>query len=131
MNLEDKVALPWMAKFSRNPVPSRVVWKQASTTHDRFYWLAVPPGEAKSGTLVDVKRDKQTIEIVSIEKVSKLFIRLDERMVDLEKPVKVTHQGKVLFEGVAPRTAGTLLKSLTGRGDPKLMFDAEIAVEIP
>jgi hypothetical protein len=42
MNLEDKVALPWMAKHTRNPVPKRVVWKQASTTHDRFYWLAVP-----------------------------------------------------------------------------------------
>ncbi|MFM8217984.1 MAG: polyhydroxyalkanoate depolymerase, partial [Planctomycetaceae bacterium] len=27
MNLEDAAALPWMAKYSRNPVPERVVWK--------------------------------------------------------------------------------------------------------
>jgi len=131
MNLEDKVALPWMAKFSRNPVPSRVVWKQASTTHDRFYWLAVPPDEAKPGTLVDAKFDKQTIEIMSVEKVTKLLIRLDNRMLDLEKPVKVTHKGRVLFEGVAPRTAGTLVKTLAGRGDPKLVFDAEVIVMLP
>ena len=131
MNLEDKVALPWMAKFSRNPVPSRVVWKQSGTTHDRFYWLAVPVGEAKAGTLVEAKYDKQTIEIVAVEKVSKLLIRLDDRMVDLDKPVKVTHRGKMLFEGIAPRTAGALAKSLVGRGDPKLAFDAEVMVELP
>jgi len=131
MNLEDKVALPWMAKFTRNPAPTRVVWKQAGTTHDRFYWLAVPPGDAKAGSLVEAKRDKQTIEIVKVENVKKLLIRLDDRMVVLDKPVKVTLQGKVLFEGVAPRTIGTQVKTLVGRGDPKLIFDAEIAVDLP
>jgi predicted esterase len=131
MNLEDKVALPWMAKFKRNPTPDRVVWKQAGTTHDRFYWLAVPPGEAKPGALVDVKRDKQVIEILSAEKVSRLVIRLDDRLVDLDQPVKVVHKGKPLFEGRIPRTAGALAKSLAGRGDPKLMFDAEVTVDLP
>ncbi len=130
MNLEDKVALPWMAKFTRNPVPNHVVWKQAGTTHDRFYWLAVPAGEAKPGSLVEAKLDKQTLEIVNVEKVTKLLIRLDDRMLDLDKPVKVTHKGKVLFEGVVPRTAATLAKTLIGRGDPKLVFDAEIAVDL-
>ncbi len=52
MNLEDKEALPWMAKFDRNPVPDRVVWKQTGTPHDRSYWLAVPKGKAKGGSLV-------------------------------------------------------------------------------
>ena len=35
MDREDKAALPWMAKFTRNPVPDRVVWKQSGTPHDR------------------------------------------------------------------------------------------------
>lgn len=131
MNLEDKVALPWMAKHTRNPVPKRVVWKQASTTHDRFYWLAVPPGEAKPGSLVDVKLAGQTVEVGVAEKVSKLVIRLDDRLLDLDQPVKVTFGGKVLHEGVVPRTAATQIKTLVGRGDPKLVFDAEIAVAIP
>ena len=130
MNLEDKVALPWMAKFTRNPIPNHVVWRQAGTTHDRFYWLAVPAGEAKPGAFVDAKFDRQTIEIVNVEKVTKLLIRLDDRMLDLDKPVKVIHKGKVLFEGVVPRTAATLAKTLIGRGDPKLVFDAEIAVDL-
>lgn len=131
MDREDAAVLPWMAKRSRNSVPKRVVWKQAGTTHDRFYWLAVPPGEAKGGALVDAKIDKQTVEILAAEKVTKLLIRLDDRLLDLDQPVKVTHGGKVLFEGLAPRTVAALAKTLYGRGDPKLVFSAEIAVELP
>jgi poly(3-hydroxybutyrate) depolymerase len=131
MDREDKAALPWLAKFTRNPVPDRVVWKQTGTPHDRSYWLAVPPGDAKGDSLVVAKRDGQTIDIAQAEKVNKLLVRLDDRMVDLEKPVKVTYGGKELFVGQAPRTIGALVRTLVGRGDPKLMFDAEVAVELP
>lgn len=57
-------------------------------------------------------------------------MRLDDRMVDPDEPVTVTHKGKVLFEGTAPRTIGALAKTLAGRGDPQLMFAAEVAVEV-
>ncbi|MFO0810738.1 MAG: hypothetical protein U0746_19080 [Gemmataceae bacterium] len=130
MGGQDKVALPWMAKFTRNPIPDRVVWKQTGTPHDRFYWLAVPDGMAKLNTLVDAKRSEQTIEITAAEDVAKLLVRLDDRMVDLDKPVTVKSQGKTLFEGTAPRTIATLAKTLAGRGDPKMIFDAEVAVEL-
>lgn len=131
MDREDKVALPWMAKFTRNPIPDKIVWKQTGTPHDRFYWLAVPKSEAKNDTLVVAKREGQTIEVTSAEKVGKLLIRLDDRMADLDKPVKVTHAGKELFAGNTARTIATMLRTLDGRGDPKLMFDAEVAVELP
>jgi hypothetical protein len=131
MNLEDKIALPWMAKHTRNPVPKKVVWKQAGTTHDRFYWLAVPAGEAKPGALVDAVVTGQVVDILTAEKVAKLLIRLDDRLLDLDKPVKVTYHGKVLHEGVVPRTVATQIKTLAGRGDAKLVFDAEVAVDVP
>ena len=85
----------------------------------------------KGESLVIAKRDGQTIEITTAEKVTKLLIRLDDRMVDLDKPVTVTHAGKELFAGTPPRTIGTMLKTLAGRGDRKLMFDAEVSVELP
>jgi hypothetical protein len=49
----------------------------------------------------------------------------------LDKPVKVTLAGKELYAGTAPRTIATLVRTLAGRGDPKLMFDTEIAVDLP
>ncbi|MFM8274610.1 MAG: alpha/beta hydrolase [Gemmata sp.] len=130
MNLEDKIALPWMAKFSRNPTPDRVVWKQTGAPHDRSYWLAVPPKDARGDQLVVAKRAGQVVEITDHEKVAKLLVRFDDRNMDLDKPVEVRHGGKVLFAGPAPRTVGTLVKTLAGRGDPGLVFDAEVEVTL-
>jgi hypothetical protein len=131
MDREDRAALPWMAKFTRNPVPDRVVWKQTGVLHERCYWLAVPPGEVKSGSLVVASRVDQTITISASEKVSRLLVYLDDRMMDLDRGVKVTRAGKELFAGRAPRTVAVMLRTLAGRGDPRLMFDAEVAVELP
>ncbi len=131
MDREDRVALPWMAKFARDPVPDRVVWKQTGTPHERSYWLAVPPGEAKVGTLVVAKRDGQTVEIASAEKVGTVLIRFDDRTADLDRPVRVTHGGKELYAGTLPRTVAVMAQTLAGYGDPKLMFDAEVGVELP
>jgi hypothetical protein len=131
MNLEDKAGLLWMAKFTRNSVPDRVVWNQTGAPHDRSYWLAVPANEMKADSLVVAQRDGQTVEITSAEKVAKLLIRFDDRMADLDKPISVTHAGKKLFAGTPLRTIEVLFKTLAGRGDPKLMFDAEVAVELP
>jgi poly(3-hydroxybutyrate) depolymerase len=131
MNLEDKAALPWMAQFMRDATPERVVWKQTGTPHERSYWLAVPPGQAKVGSLVVARREGQAVEITSAEQVSKLIVRFDDRTADLDKPVTVTYGGKELFAGKAPRTVAVMVKTLEGRGDPKLMFDAEVSVTLP
>ena len=130
MGGEDKVALPWMAKFSRDPIPTRVVWKQSGTAHDRFYWLGVPAKEAMNDSFVVAERKGQSIDIKTVEKVGKLLIRLDDRMVNLDEPVTVMHDGKELFRGTAPRTIAAIASTLAERGDPKLTFDAEVAVDI-
>lgn len=44
------------------------------------------------------------------------------KMVDMDKPVKVTYQGRTLFEGKVERTMGCLAKTLQERGDRELMF---------
>ncbi|MFO0864768.1 MAG: hypothetical protein U0744_08970 [Gemmataceae bacterium] len=131
MNLEDKAALPWMAKFTRNPIPDRIVWMQSGAVHDRSYWLGVPADSAFGGAEIVAKRKGQKIEIVrASEKVSKLFVRLDDRMADLDQPIEISVRGEPRFSGTPTRTMATMLKTLTGRGDPKLMFDAEIAIDL-
>ena len=52
-------------------------------------------------------------------------------MMDLDKAVVVKHGSKELINAVPQRTIGTLVRTLGGRGDRKLMFDAEVAVELP
>jgi len=128
MNLEDKEALPWLAKFDRNPVPDRVVWKQTGTPHDRSYWLGGPKGKAKGGSLVVAERAANKITITKAEDVERLVIRLDDRMIPFQGPVVVEQAGKILHSAPVTRTIATLAKTLADRGDPKLMFDAEVEV---
>ncbi len=131
MGGDDKVALPWMAKFSRDPVPERVVWKQTGTAHDRSYWLAVPAADAKVGALVVARRAGQTTDIETAEQVRDVIVRFDDRTADLDRPVVITHAGRELYRGTPARTVGAMLKTLAGRGDPKLIFDAEVTVRLP
>lgn len=128
MNLEDKVAVDWMAGFTRNPIPEKVVWKQSSTTHDSFYWLAMPAGSTKAGQLAVAKRKGQDIEIENTEDVKTLIIRLNDAMLDLDKPVTITRKDAVLFKGIAPRTLRQIESSLSQHGDPFLVFDASIPI---
>lgn len=131
MNREDASAVPWMSQFRRNPAPSKVVWRQDDVTHDRFYWLAVPPGKARAGATVVASIEGQEMHIEKAEGVDSLIIRLDDRLLNLDKPVKVVARGKTLFEGVASRTIATLEKTLEGPGDPGLAFSAEVVVQAP
>jgi predicted peptidase len=130
MDRKDKAALPWLAQFTRNSVPERVVWQQTGIAHDRSYWLAVPADQMKSDSLVIARRDGQSVQITSAEKVAKLLIRFDDRMADLDRPITVIHAGKTLYNGTPARTIEVLIKTLVGRGDPKLMFDAEVVVDL-
>jgi hypothetical protein len=91
----------------------------------------VPPKEAKGDSLVIVQRSGQTVEIVAAEKVARLLVWLDDRMMDLDKPVIVKHGAKELAKSTPHRTIANLVQTLGGRGDKDLMFDAEITVELP
>jgi poly(3-hydroxybutyrate) depolymerase len=130
MNLEDKAALPWMAAFTRNPMPDKVVWHQSAVTHERFYWLAVPKGQATPGQLAIARRDGQTIRIEKAEGVETLTLSLSDAMLDLDRPITVSHGDRKLFDGTAPRTIRSLHSTLAGRGDPRLMFEALIDVTV-
>jgi hypothetical protein len=88
------------------------------------------PAPAPVGALVTAKRSGQTIEVTG-SGVKRVLVRFDDRVADLDRPVRVVSDGKELYAGTPQRTAAVLAKTLTGRGDPRLMFSAEVAVELP
>lgn len=131
MNLEDKVAVPWMLQYTRDPVPQKVVWVQGNAPHDRFYWLAVPEGQVKGKPTVIAGRDGQTFTVEKVEgDVPTLTILLSDAMADLDRPVKVVRDGATLFEGKAQRNVAALASTLAGRGDPELVFPAKVTVTL-
>ena len=130
MNLQDKVAIDWMAKFKRDTLPKKIVWKQDDVTHSQLYWLAVPQKEIKQRSLVVASRDGQKFIIEKVEDVKSLTIMLNDQMVNLDKPLVVEYQGKELFNGKVQRTIGDLGISITERPDEFLIFSARVDVEL-
>jgi hypothetical protein len=128
MERKDAVAVPWMAKHTRNLRPEKIVWLQDDVTSPRFYWLANP--EPKQGQRVVARRSGQTVDIDEAVGVSRLLVRLDDSMVDLDKPVTVRVAGKTVFEGIVPRSAEVIRQTLAERGDPSGTFTAEIGVDL-
>lgn len=118
MNGQDRVALPWMARHTRDPWPKKVVWRQSARTHDRFYWLAMPADHAKKGQTVTAEVKGQVITIETKD-VTRLQLRLSDELVDLDQPIRVTVNGAELFQGAVPRAVGPIWQSLRERKDPR------------
>jgi len=128
MDLEDRKAIPWMEKFTRNPRPEKIVWRQDDVTHERCYWLAVPKESAKGGDEITATREGQTIT-VSAKSGTRVTVLLNDAMLDLEQRVMIRTGEKNLEQKVS-RSIGILARTLKERGDRELMFSAEIEISI-
>ncbi|CAG8659606.1 11040_t:CDS:1, partial [Dentiscutata heterogama] len=124
---KEKAALNWMTQYTRNPIPDRVVWWQDSVTHDRFFWLELPENQIREHTKVTATRDGQNFDIQTKD-YKQVTILLNDTMVDMDSPIKITMGEKVLFEGIVPRTIGAIARSLKRHGDPYLIFTGEVTV---
>tara|TARA_B100000945_G_scaffold123016_1_gene97713 strand:- start:1941 stop:2615 length:675 start_codon:yes stop_codon:yes gene_type:complete len=130
MDLEDRVAVAWMAEHTRISTPDLVVWRQDDVTHNRFYWLAVNKQHLKGRTLIRVKREGQIFTIEHSD-VSQLLIRVNDEMINFDKNVTVIHNEKVLFRDKVTRSTETIEKTFQERHDPTAVFSAEIEINIP
>lgn len=129
MKLTDAAALPWMAQYTRNPYPKRIVWQQEEVTKPSFYWISAPADEIRRGMKAVVEVDGNTITIEQSDYTS-LTLLLNDAIVDLDKPVTVLKDGRTLYKGLLERKAETLKETLYERGDPRYMFDCRLTVSL-
>jgi hypothetical protein len=132
-------AIAWLDTHTRNPTPPRVIW-DLTTGADRaakelwelplrskqHYWLDVAgleTGKEEIAARLDKKRNAVVIEDMG----EAVRLLLNDDMLDLDKPVAIELHGTVKT-ATAHRTLGNLVRSLAGRGDPTLMFEASLVV---
>ena len=127
MDLEDAVAVPWMAGFTRSPNPATVVWYQDDVPHNRFYWLAVDATKAKAKTKVRATVTGQRIALESTD-VASIKVRLSDSMLDLDLPVTITANGAERWNAQVTRTIALLARTLEERGDPRMVWSAEVPI---
>lgn len=129
MDLEDAKAIAWMEQFTRNPLPEKVVWRQDDVTRASFYWLAAP-NTARAGATITAERAGQTITL-STEGADQVSVQLNDAMLDMDKPVMIVQDGIEVFRGNVERTVACLASTLRERGDPKLIFSAQVQLSSP
>jgi pimeloyl-ACP methyl ester carboxylesterase len=107
MNLKDAEAVPWMAKWTRNPWPSKVIWVQDDVTQDRFYWLRIPSGSGKAGSkiIASVADNEITLEG---DVPNGTTLDLADALVNLDAPITVNVNGTKVFTGDVKRTPAAI-----------------------
>ncbi len=130
MDRDDAAGVKWLAQYSRNLVPDRVVWLQDDVLHPRFYWLATGPQPPREREKVVAQRAGNRIEIISSDRTQLALLFRDD-WVDMDSELEVVSGQTTLFRGLVPRTIATLGATLHDRGDPTAIFSGQVIVDLP
>jgi predicted esterase len=148
---KDEVVLDWYDKHVRAPYPEEIAWKSYEKIFARAFWVEVtkrtePPPliivhqdqkgaeserrtELRPPALVKAKRKGNTIDL-STEEVRELRVYLDDAMVDLDKPVTITVNGRKLHDATVKRSMDLLIDEAHKRRDSSMLFSAFVDVKI-
>ena len=121
----------WISKHTRNPVPKTINWtviRQHDRSRQQLYWLALIEEPKKFPLKLTATIEKQTVKITSDADVP-LKIYLDDRLLDLDQEVIVQVNEQEKFRGKVPRTLTALMESTGSRGDPELVFSAQVLLD--
>jgi pimeloyl-ACP methyl ester carboxylesterase len=130
MQHKDAEAIPWMAKFTRNPWPRKIVWRQSTVTHTRFYWLEIPKEAAQPNQQITAEIQDQTIRLTG-DVPNNLRLRLSDELLDLDKSIRVfVNDREVLNQLKCPRSSEAIRESLVQRADPRSAATATLTLSL-
>ncbi|MCJ8314652.1 MAG: alpha/beta hydrolase, partial [Saccharospirillaceae bacterium] len=125
----DAPALPWMHQYTRDPIPTKVIWQQNNPRRSQLFWVGVPLEFTKAKERISVEYDYDSNTINIIENYSEqLVIWLNDDMMDLDQPVIVQYQGVQIFEGEVVRSVQNIYDSSVDRADSTMSFSAQLKV---
>jgi hypothetical protein len=144
--LPDLVA--WFARQRREPMPTRLTLVREASHFQPFGWVridATDPIAAFADDLVS-KRDEFTknkryarldatipganrIEVTTAL-VQRYSLFLNDRLIDLSKPLTVVTNGHVSFEGRVTPSLETLLRQARIRQDPRELFPVHLTLTV-
>lgn len=127
MNRKDTIALDWMPQFTRKALPPKIVWVQDDVLHENFYWLGVPNGSAKPGAKVIARIEGNTVYIEENDDKG-LYVYLNDKLLDLNKKVKVNYLGKIIYNKKLKRINRIIEQSAEGL-EAQLIFSTVIKIE--
>lgn len=136
----------WLNRQRRDPLPARLTVVREASHFQPFDWVrldATDPIAAFADDLVS-KRDESirrreyakldaTIVApdridVTTERIRRYSLFLNEGMIDVTKPLTVSTNGKVSFEGLVTPSVEHLLRQMRLRDDPRQLFSIHLTI---
>ena len=156
--IDYSVATPWLKTHTRNPYPKYVAWEDFAMDGCRrvgFYNIYVGPHsddestrtlyeEQIHGDTIDMR--VSTVEYTTTEKdklwglelkfarkctpatTGSFTLFLSPDLMDLNRPVTVTVNGKTAYSGKVVENMGSMVRSLAAYGDPRRIYSAEVNI---
>ena len=141
----------------RDPSPSRLTWETSNLTHNRAHWLVIDklgaqPGDPRTladannfgaseavaiplfdrhepSGRVDLVRDGNAVEATT-RGVAAYTLLVSPDAFDLTQPIKVTSNGRVVFNAKVEPSATTLMKWAARDNDRTMLYAAEIPIRL-
>ncbi len=132
MDREDASAVPWVAAYTRDPLPNRVVWRQDDVLSQRFYWLAAD-GTPKAGDLLDVTFKNNEFVVAPETTVASFWLLLNDEMfsLDTHTQILVKFKNTRTTLDIPKRTLAHICASLLERVDSTNCFTTRMRVQLP
>jgi len=141
----------------RDPSPARLTWETSNLKHNRAHWLVIDKLGAQANdprNLADVN-DYSPIEVMAIplferrepsgrvdlvrtgnaveattRGVAAFTLLISPDAFDLTQPIKVTSNGRVVFDANVQPSAATLMKWAARDNDRTMLYAAEIPIRL-
>jgi hypothetical protein len=150
----------WIATKTRNPRPAKVCWFNHAVDGQRradFSWLSLVKAPERD-TLIIAEIDRAASLITVSARINPaelpedspirssstpppadsrplytgntLTLHLDDQLVDLDKPVSVSLNGKKVFTGTVERNLAHMAEDIVRHGDPGRVFPARLQLTL-
>lgn len=141
--------IAWFGQQKRDPFPKKLTVVRDASHLMSFGWIRIDATDqiaAFSEELID-RRDElirgrvyarahaEVVGgnriVVKTDRVRRLTLFLTDELIDLVRPVTVEINGTVVFQGSVEAHLETLLKEVRFRKDPRMLFSAELTLDVP
>ena len=122
--------LRWAAKHRRNPHPMSVLrmpHQGIMPTSRRVHWLEI---DTRQGVAVGEIKPGNRIEIMT-RWARSVTVYLHDQLLDLDKPVVVTVNGELVFEGAVKRSILVGLEQARRLRDRGRAYPAAVRIDVP
>ena len=117
-------AVNWLASFIREPYPKRILWEPRRPINTQFYWLKMDPPQPFARLEGEI--ESNTVRLKTENIAGGFSVLLNDRLVDLSRPVRVEIDGRKAFEGPVQPSLTTILQTVDDRVDDAQWFSAQI-----